>query len=175
MKTENSSMSLEDWITAILLKPQKFETGASQVVKNLPVNAGDTWAVCLIPGSGISPGEEMVPHSSIFAWKIPWTEEPAGLQSLGSQKVGHNWAHSTKISYKNKTRKKHKHAGAKQFASNQWLGQWINQGRNKNISGDKWKHNYPRIMGHIKSSYKKRSSEQYMPTSGNKTDFKSTV
>ena len=117
----------------------------------------------------------MVPHSSIFAWKIPWTEEPAGLQSLGSQKVGHNWAHSTKISYKNKTRKKHKHAGAKQFASNQWLGQWINQGRNKNISGDKWKHNYPRIMGHIKSSYKKRSSEQYMPTSGNKTDFKSTV
>ena len=30
---------------------------------------------------------------TILAWKIPWTEEPGGLQSLGSQRVGHNWAH----------------------------------------------------------------------------------
>ena len=29
-------------------------------------------------------------HSSIFAWRIPWTEEPGGLQSLGLQRVGHN-------------------------------------------------------------------------------------
>ena len=34
--------------------------------------------------------EEMVTHSSILAWKILWTEEPAGLQSMGSQRVGHN-------------------------------------------------------------------------------------
>ena len=34
----------------------------------------------------------MATHSSILAWKIPWTEEPAGLQSMGSQRVGHNWA-----------------------------------------------------------------------------------
>ena len=32
----------------------------------------------------------MVSHSSILAWKIPWTEEPGGLQSMGSQRVGHN-------------------------------------------------------------------------------------
>ena len=31
-------------------------------------------------------------HSSILAWRIPWTEEPGGLQSMGSQRVGHNWA-----------------------------------------------------------------------------------
>ena len=31
-------------------------------------------------------------HSSILVWKIPWTEEPSGLQSLGSQRVGHDWA-----------------------------------------------------------------------------------
>ena len=31
-------------------------------------------------------------HSSILAWKIPWTEEPGGLQSTGSQRVGHDWA-----------------------------------------------------------------------------------
>ena len=32
---------------------------------------------------------EMAPHSSILAWKIPWTEEPGGLQSMGSQRVRH--------------------------------------------------------------------------------------
>ena len=34
--------------------------------------------------------EEMATHSSILAWKIPWTEEPERLQSMGSQRVGHN-------------------------------------------------------------------------------------
>ena len=34
--------------------------------------------------------KEMATHSSILAWKIPWTEEPGGLQSLGSQRVGHD-------------------------------------------------------------------------------------
>ena len=49
------------------------------VVKNLPANAGDPREVGLIPGLGRSPGEGNATHSSIFAWKIPWTEEPAGL------------------------------------------------------------------------------------------------
>ena len=34
--------------------------------------------------------EEMATHSRILAWRIPWTEEPGGLQSMGSQRVGHN-------------------------------------------------------------------------------------
>ena len=34
--------------------------------------------------------EEMAAHSSILAWRIPWTEEPGGLQSMGSQRVEHN-------------------------------------------------------------------------------------
>ena len=34
--------------------------------------------------------EEMVTHSSVLAWKIPWTEEPGSLQSMGSQRVGHD-------------------------------------------------------------------------------------
>ena len=34
--------------------------------------------------------KEMATHSSILAWKIPWTEEPGGLQSMGWQRVGHN-------------------------------------------------------------------------------------
>ena len=36
--------------------------------------------------------KEMAAHSSILAWKIPWTEEPGRLQSTGSQRVGHDWA-----------------------------------------------------------------------------------
>ena len=36
----------------------------------------------------------MATHSGILAWKIPWTEEPGGLQSMRSQRVRHDWAHA---------------------------------------------------------------------------------
>ena len=42
--------------------------------------------------------KEMATHSSILAWKIPWMEEPGGLQSTGSQRVGHDWATSLSLS-----------------------------------------------------------------------------
>ena len=42
-----------------------------------------------------SPEKWMATHSSILAWKIPWTEEAGRLQSMGSQRVRHNWATST--------------------------------------------------------------------------------
>ena len=35
--------------------------------------------------------KDMATHPSILAWKMPWTEEPGGLQSTGSQRVGHDW------------------------------------------------------------------------------------
>ena len=38
--------------------------------------------------------EGMAPHSRILVWRDPWTEEPGGLQSMGSQRVGHNLAHT---------------------------------------------------------------------------------
>ena len=38
------------------------------------------------------PEKEMATHSSVLAWRIPWTEQPGGSQSIGSQKVGHYWA-----------------------------------------------------------------------------------
>ena len=44
----------------------------------------------LIPGSGRSPGEGNGNPLSTLAWKIPWTEEPGGLQSMGLQRVRHN-------------------------------------------------------------------------------------
>ena len=44
---------------------------------------------------GVNNGWEkaMAPHSSVLAWRIPWTEKPGRLQSMGSQRVGHNWAY----------------------------------------------------------------------------------
>ena len=58
------------------------------MVKNLPVNAGDIRDVVSIPGSERSPGGKMVTHSILLAWRVPWTERPGGLQSMGSQRVG---------------------------------------------------------------------------------------
>ena len=55
--------------------------------KESACKAGDP---ILIPGSGRSPGGGMATHSSIIAWRIPWTEEPSRLQSMGSQGVGHD-------------------------------------------------------------------------------------
>ena len=61
------------------------------VVKKLPANAGDTGEVGSILGSGRSPGGEgMAPDSRILTWRIPWIEEPGGLQSIGMQRDGHN-------------------------------------------------------------------------------------
>ena len=46
-----------------------------------------------------NPEKGMTTHSSILAWKIPWTEEPGRLQSMGSQRVRHNWATNTPLSH----------------------------------------------------------------------------
>ena len=60
------------------------------VVKNLPANAGDEGDVGSILGREDPLEEEMATHSGILAWEIPWTEEPGGLQSVGSQQVRHD-------------------------------------------------------------------------------------
>ena len=48
-----------------------------------------------IPGSGRSVEKEMATHSRILAWEIQWTEEPGGLQSIGTHRVGHDWVTNT--------------------------------------------------------------------------------
>ena len=65
--------------------------------KESTCNAGDLGS---IPRLGRSPGEgnplsqldagKKATHSSVLVWRIPWTEEPGGLQSMGSQRVGHD-------------------------------------------------------------------------------------
>ena len=55
------------------------------MVKNPPASAGDPRDLGSIPGLGRSPGGGNGNPSSILAWKIPWTEESGGVQSMGSQ------------------------------------------------------------------------------------------
>ena len=66
----------------------------AQMVKNLP-EMRETWVGSLGWEDPLEEG--MATYSSILAWRIPWTEEPGGLQSIGSQRVRHNWVtkHST--------------------------------------------------------------------------------
>ena len=68
-------------------------SGASQVapvVKNPPANAGDIRVEGSILDREDPLEEDMATHSRILAWRLPWTEGPGGLQSLGRQRVGHD-------------------------------------------------------------------------------------
>ena len=60
------------------------------VVKNPPDNAGDLRDTGSIPGLGRSPGGGHGNPLSVLAWRLPWTEEPGGLQSIGLHRVGHD-------------------------------------------------------------------------------------
>ena len=60
------------------------------MVKNPPANAGDVRDRVRSLGQEDPLEKGMATHSSIIAWRIPWTEEPGGLQSIGSQRAGHD-------------------------------------------------------------------------------------
>ena len=80
------------WCEGPIFTTQKSRThtaGASSFLSP-PANAGELRDVGLILGSGRSVGGGHGAHSSILAWRIPWTEEPGGLQSIALQRVGHN-------------------------------------------------------------------------------------
>ena len=93
---------------------QIVTSGASQVVlvvKNLPASSEDTEDVGSTTGSGIFPGGghglqwRRAIHSGILAWRIPWTEKPGRLQSIGPQKRL-NTCKCTVISRKNTKKEK---------------------------------------------------------------------
>ena len=64
----------------------------AKTIKNLPAMQ-ETWVRSL--GQKDPLGKGMATHSSILTWRIPWTEEPGGLHSMGSQSVRHSWATNT--------------------------------------------------------------------------------
>ena len=71
-----------------------MDFAVAQMVKDLPAMQ-ETWVWSLGWEDPLEKG--MAIHSSILAWRIPWTEEPGRLQSVGSQRVGHDW--ETDINY----------------------------------------------------------------------------
>ena len=73
----------------IYLAKYTWASQVAQTVKNPPAMP-ETWFWSLGQEDPLEKG--MVTHSSILAWRIPWTEEPSGLQSMGLQRVGHDWS-----------------------------------------------------------------------------------
>ena len=77
-------------------QPQLLQLGASQAALVVKLACQrrkcKTWVRSLVWDDPLE--EVMAAPSSILAWRIPWTEEPGGLQSRGSQRAGHNWSNS---------------------------------------------------------------------------------
>ena len=65
-----------------------FPGGSAAKILSAMQEPQETWVRSLDPGEPLEEG--VATHSSIFAWRIPWTEKPGGLQSMGSQRVRHN-------------------------------------------------------------------------------------
>ena len=80
-------------IISIISNKSETHLGA-QRVKYLPVTR-ETWVPSLDWEDPLEKG--MTTHSSILAWRIPWSEESGGLQSMGSQRIGHDLATNISI------------------------------------------------------------------------------
>ena len=100
MVKEANALGYCEWDIFVLSYKCTVGFPGGALVKNSAANAGDVrdgvWSL-----SWEDPlEEEMTTHSSILAWKIPWTEEPHGLPSMGSQVVRHDWAHTNTQMYR---------------------------------------------------------------------------
>ena len=72
-----------------LLLGRKVMTNLDSILKSRDITLPTK--ICLVKAMVFPVVEKaLAPHSSTLAWKVPWTEEPGGLQSMGSQRVGHN-------------------------------------------------------------------------------------
>ena len=94
-KTDDSRI----WPNTLPIPATKELVGNSLVAQRLnclpPMRETQVWSL----GREDPLEKEMVTHSSILAWRIPWTEYPGRLQSTGSQRVGHDWATSLSLFY----------------------------------------------------------------------------
>ena len=107
-----SKRLLISWLqlpSAVILEPRNIKSATvspsicheliaslvAQRLKRLPAMR-ETWVWFLGQENPLE--KEMATHSSILAWRIAWTEEPGGLQSMGSQRVRHKWATSLSLS-----------------------------------------------------------------------------
>ena len=106
----SSSYKLPDGVDQIILEGR--EPGFLQI--SIAVGAD----FCLHYGHSLE--KAMAPHSSTLAWKVPWTEEPSRLQSMGSHRVGYDWATSLSVF----TFSFHFHALEKEMATHSSVLAW---------------------------------------------------
>ena len=96
LSSASSDIKLIDWNWYYweYLHQSYQQTGfpCGSVVKNPPVNSGNSRNMGSVPGKEDPLEKEMATHSSILAWDIPWTEEPGRLQSMQPKRVRHNSA-----------------------------------------------------------------------------------
>ena len=103
------------------------------MVKN-PPTMWETWIRSL--GWEDPLKEVMATHSSILAWRIPWTEQPGRLQSMGSQRVKHNWAtQHTLIIYPNKNRKELRERNWHMPEAEKWEGKTVHRQKHTEHEG----------------------------------------
>ena len=108
-------------LTFILWYTLTFPGGS--VVREFACSAGDEGS---IPGSGRSPGGGQSTHFNILVWRIPWSEEPGDLQSMGSQSIGHawsDWAHTHTCTYVtvSESQHPHQHHGDRHWKQSSWI------------------------------------------------------
>ena len=80
-------MTSKHWSWKLKELPSLWDFPVAQMVKNLPAMQ-ETQVQSL--GQEDPLDKRMATHSNILAWRIPWTKEPGGLQSVGSRRAGHN-------------------------------------------------------------------------------------
>ena len=85
------SLTIRLWLPFCFCLVKRWVSPVTHLVKNLPAiqetKETPVWSL----GQEDPPKEEMATHSSILAWKTPWTEEPGRLQSMGLERVRHHW------------------------------------------------------------------------------------
>ena len=125
-----SHVSVDLYSTSSTYWTKNWASQVALVVKNTPANAGDVrvWSL-----GWEDPLEgEMAAHFSILAWRIPWTEELGGLESIGSQRVGHNWVSTAQMTNKSVWNENLDNGSTRRT---QWIFfSWIKQGRMEGLS-----------------------------------------
>ena len=81
------------YFSHLLLHKKIWASQVAQWVKNPPAMSETQEMQVQFLGQEDPLEEGMTTYSNILAWRIPWTEEPGGLQSTGSQRVGYDWSH----------------------------------------------------------------------------------
>ena len=94
-ESHNISWSWSTTLDFVCIGPQMQTTHSFHTCISFQTSSSFQLSLCLLMLSVTE--KAMAPHSSTLAWKIPWMEEPGGLQSMGSLRVGHNWVTSLSL------------------------------------------------------------------------------